>query len=153
MTGARLTFTSETSVWLGGREVRAHHYGRGHTDGDAVIYFPAEKVIHTGDLMSGNTPLIDYPGGGSLKDWADTLDGALGVDFEMVVPGHGAVTDRAGLTTYRNNVEKQKYRVQGLIRSGKTADEVAKVMQSEYFWTPQSLQMQWSLAGMMTELK
>lgn len=153
MTGARITFTSETSVWLGGREVRAHHYGRGHTDGDAVIYFPAEKLIHTGDLMSGNTPLIDYPGGGSLKDWADTLDGALGIDFETVVPGHGPVTNRAGLTTYRNNVEKEKYRAQGLIREGKSADELAKVMQAEFFWTPQSLQMQWSLPGMMTELK
>ncbi len=153
MMPARVTFTTETSVWLGGKEVRAHWYGRGHTDGDAVIYFPAEKVLHTGDLMSGNTPLIDYPGGGSLRDWANTLDGALTVDFDTVIPGHGPVTNRAGLTTYRNNVEKQKYRVQGLIREGKSAEEVGKVMQAEFFWTPQSLQMNWSLPGMMAELK
>src|SRR5579864_3307547 len=37
---ARVVFTDETSVFLGGKEVRAHHFGRGHTDGDAVIYFP-----------------------------------------------------------------------------------------------------------------
>ncbi len=68
---ARITFTDETAVFLGGKEVRAKYFGRGHTDGDAVIYFPALRTIHTGDLMAGNTPLIDYPGGGSLKDWAD----------------------------------------------------------------------------------
>ena len=37
---ARVVFTDETSVFLGGREVRAHYFGRGHTNGDAVIYFP-----------------------------------------------------------------------------------------------------------------
>ena len=153
MMPARVTFTVESSVFLGGKEVRAHYYGKGHTNGDAVIYFPAEKVIHTGDLMSGNTPLIDYPGGGSLKDWATTLDEAMKIDFDTVIPGHGAVTNRAGLKTYRDNVEKQKNRAQAMIREGKSQDDVAKVMQAEYFWTPQSLQMQWSLAGMMAELK
>ena len=48
---ARVTFSDEMSVYLGGKEVRAHHYGRGHTGGDAVMYFPADKVIHTGDLF------------------------------------------------------------------------------------------------------
>ena len=64
--GAQIVFTEESSVFLGGKEVRACYFGRGHTNGDAVIYFPALRTIHTGDLMAGNTPLIDYPGGGSL---------------------------------------------------------------------------------------
>ena len=54
---------------VGGKEVRAYYFGRGHTDGDAVIYFPADRVLHTGDLMAGKTPLIDYTGGGSIKEW------------------------------------------------------------------------------------
>jgi len=51
-TPARVVFTDETSVFLGGKEVRAKHFGRGHTSGDAVIYFPALRTIHTGDLMA-----------------------------------------------------------------------------------------------------
>ena len=47
----RITFSDETSVFLGGKEVRAHWFGRGHTSGDAIIYFPDLKVIHTGDLF------------------------------------------------------------------------------------------------------
>lgn len=153
MMPARVTFTVESSVFLGGKEVRAHYYGRGHTNGDAVIYFPAEKVLHTGDLMSGNTPLMDYPGGGSLKDWPQTLDEAMKVDFDTVIPGHGPVTNRAGLLAYRNNVEKQKQTVISMIKAGKSQDDVAKAMIADYHWTQQGLQMQWSLPGMMTELK
>ena len=151
---ARVVFTEETSVFLGGKEVRARHFGRGHTNGDAVIYFPALRTIHTGDLMSGNTPLIDYPGGGSVAEWARTLDGAMaGFDFDRVIPGHGPITNKAGLMTYRNNVEKLRNRATALIREGKSREDVAKAMTAEFNWAANGLQMQWSIPGMMTELK
>jgi len=153
VTPARITFTQESGVFLGGKEVRARHYGRGHTNGDAVIYFPAQRTLHTGDLMSGATPLIDYPGGGSVVEWTKTLDEALKLDFDTVIPGHGKVTNKAGLLEYRNNVEKLRNRATGLIRGGKSQDEVGKVMMAEFGWGDKSLQMQWSLPGMMTELK
>ena len=47
----RITFSHELAVNLGGKEVRAHYFGRGHTSGDAIIYFPEVKAIHTGDLF------------------------------------------------------------------------------------------------------
>jgi glyoxylase-like metal-dependent hydrolase (beta-lactamase superfamily II) len=151
---ARVVFTDETSVFLGGREVRAHYFGRGHTNGDAVIYFPELRTIHTGDLMAGTSPLIDYPGGGSLAEWPKTLSNAMAAwDFDTVIPGHGPVTDKAGLTTYRDNVEKLKARATALIRQGKSQDELAKAMTAEYGWAPNSLQQQWSVPGMMKELK
>jgi cyclase len=151
---ARVTFTDETSVYIGGKEVRARYYGRGHTNGDAVIYFPADRTVHTGDLMAGTSPLIDYNGGGSLVEWPKTLDGVLkNLDFDTVIPGHGNVTNKAGLQTYRDNVEKLRTRVTGLIRQGKTQADIAKVMQTEYGWAPDSLQQQWSVPGFMKELK
>jgi len=151
---AKITFTQETSIFLGGKEVRARYFGRGHTNGDAVIYFPADRTIHTGDLMAGTSPLIDYNGGGSLIEWAKTLDAAMAqLDFDTVIPGHGNVTNKAGLKTYRDNVEKLRNRVTGLIREGKKQDDIAKVMQAEYNWQPNSLQQQWSVPGFMTELK
>jgi glyoxylase-like metal-dependent hydrolase (beta-lactamase superfamily II) len=138
---------------LGGKEVRAYYYGRGHTNGDAVIYFPALRTLHTGDLMAGTSPLIDYNGGGSVVEWTKTLDSALKLDFDTVIPGHGAVTNKAGLLTYRNNVEKLRNRVTGLVHEGKSQDEIAKVMTDEYKWAPGSLQQQWSVPGMIAELK
>ena len=150
---ARLAFTQEMSVFLGGQEVRARHFGRGHTNGDAIVYFPALKTLHTGDLMAGASPLIDYPGGGSIVEWTKTLDEALKLDFDTVIPGHGKVTDKAGLKTYRDNVAKLRDRVSGLIREGKSQEEVGKVLAAEYKWQPDSLNMKWSLPGFMTELK
>jgi cyclase len=153
MVPARVTFTQESDVFLGGKQVRAISVGRGHTNGDAVIYFPALRTLHTGDLMAGTTPLIDYPGGGSLAQWPATLDEAMKLDFDTVIPGHGQITNKAGLKTYRDNIAKEITRVRGLIKEGKSQDDVAKVMTAEYGWMPGSLNMQWSLPGMMTELK
>ena len=151
---ARITFTQEAAVSLGGKEVRARYFGRGHTNGDAVMYFPALRTIHTGDLMAGASPLIDYPGGGSLVEWTKTLDGVLNtLDFDTVIPGHGPVTNKAGLETYRDNVDKLRTRVTTLIRQGKSQDDIAKFMTAEYMWAPGSLQQQWSVPGFMTELK
>ena len=156
MIPARVTFTEETDLFLGGKEVRAKYYGRGHTNGDAFVYFPALKVLHTGDMFTSATPLIDYPGGGSLLEWPKTLDAVMNdksLDFDTVIPGHGPVSKKADLVTYRNNAEKMRTRVQSLIRQGKNQDDVAKVMTAEYNWQPGSLNMQWSLPGMMTELR
>jgi glyoxylase-like metal-dependent hydrolase (beta-lactamase superfamily II) len=153
MVGARVVFTQESAVFLGGKEVRALYLGRGHTNGDAVIYFPALRTLHTGDLMAGSTPLIDYPGGGSVVEWTKTLDAAMKLDFDTVIPGHGAVTTKANLLAYRNNVEKLRTRATGLIREGKSQEDVGKVMIAEFGWQPTGLQMQWSLPGMMAELK
>src|SRR5580658_1435761 len=149
----RVTFSDEADVFLGGKEVRARYFGRGHTNGDAIIYFPALKTIHTGDLMAGKTPLIDYTGGGSLKAWTATLDGALQLDFDTVIPGHGPVTTKAGLLEYRNNVEKLRNRAGGLIHEGKSQEEVGKVMAAEFGWGAGTMQAQWSLPGMMKELQ
>ena len=153
MVPARVTFTDQCSVFLGGKEVRACYFGRGHTNGDAVIYFPALRVLHTGDLMAGKTPLIDYAGGGSIVEWTKTLDGALKLDFNTVIPGHGDLTDKAGLLAYRNNVAKLRERAASLVREGKSPAEFAKVMETEYGWGPDTMQAQWSIPGLMAEVR
>ncbi len=153
MVAAPVTFTDQCAVFLGGKEARARYFGRGHTNGDAIVYFPQLRTLHTGDLMAGSTPLIDYPGGGSVVEWTKTLDEALKLDFDTVIPGHGKVTNKAGLLAYRNNVEKLRNRAAGLIHEGKSQDEIGKVMTAEFGWAAGGLQMQWSLPGMMTELK
>ena len=153
MTPAPVTFTDETIVFLNGKQAIAKAVGRGHTNGDCVVYFPADKVLSTGDLMAGTTPLIDYPGGGSLKQWPATLDNAMKFDFDTVIPGHGPVTTKMGLMTYRNNVDKEVKRVAGLVHQKKSDEEIGKVMMAEYGWMPNSLNMQWSLPGFKTEFK
>jgi len=149
----RVVFTDETDVFLGGKQVQMRYFGRGHTNGDAMVYFPALKVLHTGDLMAGTSPLIDYSGGGSLKEWPATLDAAMKLDVETVIPGHGPIAKKADILTYRNNVEKLRTEVTGMLRQNKSRDEIAKVVQDKYGWAPTSLQFQRGFDGMLVELK
>ena len=156
MKAARVTFTEETDLFLGGKEVRAHHFGRGHTNGDAMVYFPALKVLHTGDLFTNSPqgPLIDYPGGGSLVEWSKTIDKAMAFwDFDTVIPGHGPVSNKATLTTFRNNADSERTKVQAQIRGGKNEAQVKQFMKDEYKWADGSLNMQWGFPGLMSELK
>ena len=152
---ANTVFTEEISVFLGDQEIRARHFGRGHTGTDAIVYFPALRTIHAGDMMAGATPLIDYNGGGSIVEWTNTWDKAVqAFDFDTVIPGHGAVTDRAGLQTYRNNVVTLRNRVSGMIREGRSEAEIGAALARDYpAYAEGSLYRQWSLPGFMTELR
>src|SRR5579864_2142063 len=149
----RVVFTDETDVYLGGKQVQMKYFGRGHTNGDAMVYFPALRTLHTGDLVAGTSPLIDYSGGGSLKEWAATLDGAMKLDFDTMIPGHGPVGRKADMLTYRNNVEKLRTEVTGMLRQNKSRDQIAKVVEDKYGWAPTGLQFQRGFDGMLAELK
>ena len=133
-TGApRIVFADETAVFLGGAEVQAHHYGRGHTNGDAVIYFPDLRAIHTGDLfiygerLDGTTlaPFWDFGNGGSAVEWPATLTGVLELDFDTVIPGHGPILTKNDVRTFRNNIETVLDRVSTAISNGATRDDIA----------------------------
>jgi cyclase len=147
----RITFATELAVNLGGKEVQAHYYGRGHTSGDAVIYFPELKVIHTGDLFlatraggRGGVPArerppgvpiyVDYVQGGSFLDWSKTMDDMLKLDFDTVIPGHGPVSTRADVVKFRGDLETMRTRLVGLIKGGKTKGELAKILEDDYGW-------------------
>ena len=142
----RISFNDETEVFLGGKEVRAHHFGRGHTNGDAVIYFPGARAIHTGDLYTVGqsnapvtvAPFIDYSANGSAVEWTKTLDGILnsGWDFDTVIPGHGPIMHKADLVKYRADFAKMQTRVRGLVRGGQSKEEITKVLVAEFGWSP-----------------
>jgi cyclase len=150
----RVTFSNEMAVDLGGKEVIARHYGRGHTGGDAVIWFPARKVIHTGDLFLTNPPqpFIDYANGGSALEWTRTLDEVLKLDFDTVIPGHGPVSDRAGLLKFRSNFEAMRGRISGMVRGGRSKDEIVKTLETEFGWAHGGLAVQ-QVDSMIAELK
>jgi cyclase len=150
----RVSFSEETEVFLGGKEVRARYYGRGHTNGDAMVYFPDLKVIHTGDLFTASAPFIDYSANGSAVDWPKTLDNALKSDwdFDTVIPGHGPVSKRADLIKYRDNFLAMSGKVSGMVRGGKSKDEVKATLVSEFGWQATGIGMN-SLDNLIAELK
>jgi glyoxylase-like metal-dependent hydrolase (beta-lactamase superfamily II) len=174
----RVTFSDEMSIFLGGSEVRARYFGRGHTSGDAVIYFPAVRTIHTGDLFLGRAAgrggqatqsrppgvniYVDYAQGGSFFDWTRTLDGVLTLDFDTVIPGHGPVSTKDDVVKFRRDLQTMRDRLEGMVKQGRSKADVLQVLETDYGWrstgcppsppTPGCLQYQQSDA-MMAELK
>ena len=128
----RVVFSRDTSVFLGGMEAQAHHFGRGHTNGDAVIYFPDLRTIHAGDLFiwgersDGSTlsPFMDYANGGSGLAWTATLDRVLELDFDTVIPGHGPILGRDEVRTFRDRMQTLADRMRAAVESGVSRDDV-----------------------------
>jgi glyoxylase-like metal-dependent hydrolase (beta-lactamase superfamily II) len=80
-------FSERAVIELGNREVQLVFPGRGHTAGDALVFLPRERVLCSGDFFNG---YIGYMGDAYVDEWADSLDRLAELDFETVVPGHGA---------------------------------------------------------------
>jgi cyclase len=123
----RLSFSDEQQLFLGGKEVIAKYFGRGHTNGDAMIYFPSERVLHTGDLfVTTGAPFCDIANGGSIKQWDATIERALQLDFDTVIPGHGAVMKKVDLQKWAQTLATLRTRVKSACAGG--AEEAAKRM-------------------------
>jgi len=99
-----LTFDSEFRIHLGGETVHVWHTPPAHTDGDSVVYFEKAKVAHMGDLyFNKRIPVIDIRGGGSVRGYLEAHDKVLArlpADVTLI-PGHGEVSDLAGLKAAR----------------------------------------------------
>ena len=122
-----VTFNDGLSFHLNGDEIRGSHAPMAHTDGDVFIHFRKANVIHTGDLVfTGRYPFIDLDSGGSVAGVIAAVDRMLAIadGATRIIPGHGDVTDRAGLAAYREMLVVTSKRVRDLVAAGKTVDEV-----------------------------
>lgn len=131
-----LTFADELTLTLGGKEVRAYHYGRGHTNGDIIIHFPQARVIHTGDIFLTRPalPYMDFAAGGSAIEWTHVLDETTKLDFDTIIPGHGPLGDRAGLTKWRADFVTMRDRIGSMVRKGESKDAISRVLLDEFKW-------------------
>lgn len=109
---------------VGGKTIRALHPGRGHTDGDLVVLFVEDRVLHAGDLLfERRYPRVDLDAGGTLAGWIETLDRVGGLEFDHVIPGHGDPTDRAGLLAFQRFLREVWEETLAAARAGRTLEE------------------------------
>ena len=126
------TFAKDYVLKLGGAEVDAHAYGRGHTGDDTMVYFPDLKVVMVSDQMSDGTPGIGVGnGGGSLIEWNKSLDGVLALDFDIAIPGRGEPKTRADVEAYRAKMAALVTRVSDAIKAGATRDTLASQVKTD----------------------
>jgi glyoxylase-like metal-dependent hydrolase (beta-lactamase superfamily II) len=107
--------------------VEVRQPGRGHTDGDVVVFLHKRSLLHTGDLfLNGYYPLIDTKGGGSFAELGPTLDKVIAIGAAKVVPGHGPMCGREELVNYRKYVGSLWDHVLAGVRAGKSQKEIEK---------------------------
>jgi cyclase len=133
----RIGYRDSITIGLGGVELQAIHLGRAHTNGDAVIFFPQKRLIHTGDLFAAPGPFIDYANGGSGVEWVATLDKVLALDFDKVIPGHGPVSTKADLKAYRDKIDAMVRKMTELKRKGLSKEDAVKAFDpASLGWEP-----------------
>ena len=125
------TFAKDYTLKFGGAEVRLYSFGRGHSGGDTMVYFPDAKVVMVSDQITDNAPLVDFANGGSAVGWAPILDGVLKLDFEMAIPGRGEPKTRAEIEAYRTKFATVVTRASDAIKAGATRDTLAMQVKTD----------------------
>lgn len=122
-----LTFTDAMTFHLNGHAANVFHVANAHTDGDSVIHFPEVNVIHAGDVMFNHMfPYIDLDGGGSVIGFIAGQKKIIAIadDETKIIPGHGALANKADLQSAVDMLEDAQARVKSLVDAGKSQEEV-----------------------------
>lgn len=122
-----ITFERDVTVHLNGEDIRALHFPAGHTDGDAIIFFPKNNVVHMGDdFVRYGFPFIDVVSGGSVQGMIAAMERVstqLPNDVK-VIPGHGAISNLDDVREFVKMLKETSAAVQKAIDGHKTVEEM-----------------------------
>jgi cyclase len=120
-TGPTTSFSGEKVLDVGGREVVLYELGPAHTPGDAAAWVPDVKTAYAGDILFiGGTPII---WAGPVDNWIAACTRLLDLKADVYVPGHGPITDRAGVVAARDYLEFVRDETTSRFQKGMTIDE------------------------------
>jgi len=122
-----ITFEHDVTVHLNGEDIRALHFPAGHTDGDSIIFFPKNNVVHMGDdFVRYGFPFIDVSAGGSVQGMIAAMEKAtaqLPADVK-VIPGHGALSNLDDVRGYTKMLKETSAVVEAALKAHKTLDQM-----------------------------
>jgi glyoxylase-like metal-dependent hydrolase (beta-lactamase superfamily II) len=124
---ANRTFTDKMTLGAGADRIDLYYFGRGHTNGDAWVVFPALRVMHAGDIFSGKlVPLLDSNNGGSGVEISATLAKAATLkDIDAIITGHSTVMTPADLKEYSEFNRTFLDYVRAAKKAGKSVEDAA----------------------------
>lgn len=129
-----ITFTDTWKDKLGKEKIKAHYFGAGHTNGDAIIHFEHANIAHMGDLQFNRRhPFIDRTAGANIRSWITVLDKTMATfdNDTIFVFGHAldpekVTGDKEDLKAYQNYLEKLINFADAQFKAGKTKEEFIK---------------------------
>ncbi|MBB1329948.1 MBL fold metallo-hydrolase [Pseudoalteromonas sp. SR43-7] len=126
----RISFGHDLKLHFNNEHAHVVHYEHAHTDGDSVIFFSNDNIVHMGDIYFnfGSLPFVDVDSGGSVdgilaavNDVVNQIDGNT-----KVIPGHGKVSDRSGLIAYGKLVQNAKNVMLKAMQNNASLEQVLK---------------------------
>jgi len=139
-----ITFEHDVTVHLNGEDIRALHFPAGHTDGDAIIFFPKNNVVHMGDdFVRYGFPFIDVASGGSVRGMIAAMEKVsmqLPADVK-VIPGHGALSNLDDVRAFLKMLKETSAVVEKAIEEHKTVEQMKqeKILAPWAKWSGESL--------------
>jgi glyoxylase-like metal-dependent hydrolase (beta-lactamase superfamily II) len=118
------TFRGSLTLNVGSREVRLIEVGPAHTRGDLLVHVPDARTVFTGDILFiGGTPIV---WAGPISNWIKACDLILELDVETVVPGHGPITDKAGVREVRDYLGHVDSQAERRFAAGMSVEDAAR---------------------------
>jgi glyoxylase-like metal-dependent hydrolase (beta-lactamase superfamily II) len=128
----QLTFRERLNLYFGDHNIKLLYFGPAHTSGDAVIYFPDEKVAVLGDLLFvGRDPLVHRHKNGSSCGLVKALKAVLGLDADIFLSGHADKAGRSDVEAMIKSLEEKQAKIAALISQGKSLEEIKKIFNVE----------------------
>lgn len=122
-----ITFEHDVTVHLNGEDIRALHFPSGHTDGDSIIFFPKNNVVHLGDdFVRYGFPFIDVASGGSVQGMiaaTEKVASELPADVK-VIPGHGALSNMDDVKAFTKMLKETSAVVEKALDNHKTLEQM-----------------------------
>lgn len=122
-----VTFSNNMMLHINNEDILVSHVHNAHTDGDAIIYFTNNNVIHMGDTyFQGKFPYIDLNSDGNVNGVIEAAEKVilLSDNETIIIPGHGNVSNKKELIAYKNMLVDLKSKIQLEINAGKSLKEV-----------------------------
>ncbi len=124
-----VTFTQDMMLHINNDDILISHIHNAHTDGDALVYFTNNNVLHVGDsYFQGKFPYIDLSSGGSINGYVEGLKKIILLcdNNTKIIPGHGEISNKKEVKVYLKMLTEIRTTIQKEIDKGQTLEQVTK---------------------------
>jgi cyclase len=127
ITPPNIIYEKEMEIWLGGYRLQLLYHGKGHTDGDTIIYIDQLRTVITGDLVFNKK--VPYMADSYIDDWISSLKYIELLKNETVIPGHGPIGQRTTIIAMKHYLMNLKELVLAQLKENKTLEETQEIVE------------------------
>jgi glyoxylase-like metal-dependent hydrolase (beta-lactamase superfamily II) len=127
-------YNSTMKIYIDDEEIQLSNFGPGHTDGDTIVFFKKNNVIHAGDsFVTYGYPFVDLNDGGSFKGFINILSQIIAISNGQtkIIPGHGPVCDINDVITLKNILQEHYEITEKGFTEGLSVEQIMAEIKSE----------------------